>query len=70
MSYSENPIRTESILQNKNPNRREIPVEVYSRVVGYYRPVNQWNKGKQEEFEERKEYSIESIERSLAVEIS
>ena len=28
--------------------------EVYSRVVGYYRPVSQWNEGKQEEFRRRK----------------
>ena len=34
------------------------PCEVYSRIVGYLRPVNQWNKGKQEEFKERKEYKI------------
>lgn len=32
--------------------------EVYSRVVGYYRPVQNWNKGKQEEFRDRKEYSV------------
>ncbi len=38
----------------------KVPVEVYSRVVGYFRPVNQWNKGKQEEFEHRKEYKIDS----------
>jgi len=30
--------------------------EVYSRVVGYIRPVEQWNKGKQAEFGDRKEY--------------
>lgn len=30
--------------------------EVYSRVVGYIRPVKQWNKGKQEEFKDRKVY--------------
>lgn len=30
-----------------------IPTEVYSRVVGYYRPVQNWNKGKAEEFLER-----------------
>jgi len=30
--------------------------EVYSRVVGYIRPVNQWNDGKQAEFEDRKVY--------------
>ncbi|MEM3448871.1 MAG: anaerobic ribonucleoside-triphosphate reductase, partial [Nitrososphaerota archaeon] len=28
--------------------------EVYSRVVGYLRPVEQWNQGKQEEFKQRK----------------
>lgn len=33
--------------------------EVYSRVVGYYRPVQSWNTGKQQEFEERKHYSSE-----------
>ncbi len=31
-----------------------ISAEVYSRVVGYYRPVNNWNDGKREEFEDRK----------------
>ncbi|MDR1232596.1 MAG: anaerobic ribonucleoside-triphosphate reductase, partial [Spirochaetaceae bacterium] len=28
--------------------------EVYSRIVGYYRSVRNWNKGKREEFGERK----------------
>lgn len=32
--------------------------EVYSRVVGYLRPVGQWNAGKQAEFEERKEFKV------------
>ena len=30
--------------------------EVYSRVVGFLRPVSQWNKGKQAEFEMREHY--------------
>ena len=30
--------------------------EVYSRVVGYLRPVNQWHKGKKQEFQERTVY--------------
>lgn len=30
-----------------------VPCEVYSRVVGYFRPVQNWNKGKQQEFKER-----------------
>ena len=33
---------------------RRIVTEVYSRVSGYFRPVNQWNKGKQSEYSERK----------------
>jgi ribonucleoside-triphosphate reductase len=32
------------------------PCEVYSRVVGYIRPVQQWHKGKQQEYKERKEF--------------
>ena len=32
------------------------PMEVYSRVVGYIRPVNQWNDGKQSEFSLRKKF--------------
>jgi ribonucleoside-triphosphate reductase len=31
--------------------------EVYSRIVGYLRPLQSWNAGKREEFEHRKEYS-------------
>lgn len=27
--------------------------EVYSRVVGYLRPINQWNEGKRAEFSDR-----------------
>ena len=33
--------------------------EVYSRITGYYRPVQNFNDGKAQEFEERKEYVIE-----------
>ena len=32
--------------------------EVYSRVVGYLRPLKQWNKGKQGEFSERKMFKV------------
>jgi len=32
--------------------------EVYSRVVGYLRPISQWNKGKQEEYKDRIEYKL------------
>jgi len=32
------------------------PAEVYSRITGYYRPVQNWNAGKSQEFKERREY--------------
>ena len=32
--------------------------EVYSRVTGYFRPVANWNKGKQQEFKDRKTYKV------------
>ncbi|MBP7637830.1 MAG: ribonucleoside triphosphate reductase [Kiritimatiellae bacterium] len=32
--------------------------EVYSRVVGYIRPIQQWNEGKQNEFRQRKTYRV------------
>ena len=35
-------------------NVHMIPCETYSRVSGYFRPVNQWNAGKRSEFNERK----------------
>jgi len=34
--------------------------DIYSRVVGYFRPVKNWNEGKQEEFRQRVEYKVES----------
>ena len=35
------------------------PCEVYSRVVGYLRPVSGWNEGKQEEFKMRSTFEVE-----------
>ena len=35
--------------------------EVYSRIVGYLRPVNQWNAGKAEEFKMRKNFKVPVI---------
>ena len=38
--------------------------EVYSRVVGFYRPTQLWNKGKKEEYKIRKNYKVGSHERN------
>lgn len=33
-------------------------VEVFSRVTGFFRPVQSWNKGKTEEFKDRNTYNV------------
>ena len=38
----------------------ETPAEVYSRIVGYYRSVRNWNRGKREEYGERRLYKAEA----------
>ena len=32
--------------------------EVWTRVMGYYRPIHNWNKGKQSEYKERKTFDM------------
>ncbi len=34
------------------------PTEVYSRITGYYRPVQNWNDGKAQEYKDRKVYNV------------
>ncbi|MDO5436352.1 MAG: ribonucleoside triphosphate reductase [Clostridia bacterium] len=36
------------------------PTEVYSRITGYYRPVQNWNDGKLQEFKDRQVYDIDN----------
>ena len=45
----------------------EHKCEVYSRVVGYYRPVADWNVGKKEEFTDRRTFNPCREEKSEAV---
>lgn len=53
MLYHEDLIKCKKC-HKKDPVLRNFqPCEVYSRVVGYIRPVEQWHKGKQEEFKDR-----------------
>jgi len=55
----------ESIVEKKEVSKEKvlaIGAEVYSRVVGYYRPVANWNDGKREEFKERNYLSCECEE--------
>ena len=37
---------------------QRTPCEIWSRVMGYYRPVKDWNIGKRQEFKDRKYFKI------------
>lgn len=40
---------------------KQMPVEVYSRVSGYFRPIRNWNPAKRQEFKERKTLKIGGV---------
>lgn len=42
----------------KELSKLRKPCEVYSRIVGYIRPINQWNDGKRAEYEDRKVFNV------------
>ena len=37
--------------------------ETYSRITGYYRPIQNWNDGKAQEYKERREYEVAGVSR-------
>jgi len=39
--------------------------QIYSRVVGFLTPISQWNKGKREEFQDRKTFDPEKCPEKL-----
>lgn len=47
--------------EEKKEKRGRTRCEVYSRVVGYLRPIGQWNLGKQQEFKDRKNFKIKKL---------
>jgi len=40
------------------PDEERTRCEVWSRVMGYYRPVQDWNAGKKQEFRERRNFRL------------
>ncbi len=43
-----------------------VPCEVYSRIVGYLRPIQNWHEGKQQEFGERKTFRVAAADAEVA----
>lgn len=48
-------------MESKVRRVKAVPVEVYSRIVGYFRPVQNWNDGKKEEWKDRKVIQAERV---------
>ena len=46
-------IKCSACFEKDSVLREYQPTEIYQRVVGYYRPVQQYNSGKKAEFEQR-----------------
>ena len=69
-------MRNLEVIENELSAAREalvsvegMPAEVYSRIVGYYRSVRNWNRGKREEYGERRLYSISEAQTQIEEEV-
>ena len=51
-------IEGEYIIKDSGEKISRQKVERYSRIVGYYRPISQWNDGKVAEASQRKTYKV------------
>jgi anaerobic ribonucleoside-triphosphate reductase len=56
---NDNSVREMVVCRNEDCGFKAQKTLVYARVCGYMQPVAQWNKGKQQEFNERVTYAIE-----------
>jgi anaerobic ribonucleoside-triphosphate reductase len=45
----------------KDLSAKRQPCEVYSRSIGYIRPVSKWNVSKKQEFKDRNLYQVKSV---------
>lgn len=57
------------IEERKELEAKRTPCEVWSRVVGYMRPIQSWNPAKRVEYDDRKEFLIdkEFISKNLLI---
>jgi ribonucleoside-triphosphate reductase len=56
-------------MENKKEGICGKETEVYSRIVGYFRPIANWNKGKRQEFIDRKTYD-ETVAQEITKELA
>lgn len=53
--------RQEDLTVTDDTQKCTARTEVYARVCGFFRPVQQWNKGKKEEYRDRKTYVVPPV---------
>ncbi len=61
MSASEPDSVCQEAAEGGDDQKLRVPCEVYSRIVGYLRPVQNWHQGKQQEFRERKTFRTPEV---------
>ena len=54
----ETQLNNTDLTQKNSETKLKVPCEVYSRVVGYLRPVQNWNEGKKQEFMDRRTFVV------------
>jgi len=54
-------LKCEKCFDRAKELREFQPCETYSRVVGYYRPIKNYNDGKLAEFKDRKDFNVNEI---------
>ena len=52
----------DQVVSTQEEGELKVPCEVYSRIVGYLRPVQAWNEGKKQEFSERQTFDVPTAE--------
>ena len=50
--------------EHKLKDEERTRCEIYSRVMGYHRPIDHWNAGKQSEWAERKHFNEPTSEKT------
>lgn len=50
-------------LKKKLETVKGTPCSVYTRIVGYYRAIKNWNIGQREQYNDRREFIIKDIEK-------
>lgn len=58
----ETVVETRLVEEEQAQVKLRVPCEVYSRIVGYLRPVQNWHQGKQQEFKERRVFRLPDVE--------